>query len=115
MGCQKRNVKKRQKKVRNCINKKEDTKKLAKDLKEANAENSERANFLSRYIDEQTKKLDEQIDAQLKKIKLLRAKLTEQVKEQFQAEELNLMQMKNEITNHKEEFNTKILDLDACY
>ena len=86
--------------------------KLMKDLKEANAENSERANFLSRYIDEQIRKLDEQIDEQLKKIKVLCAKLTEQVKEHFQAEELNLMQIKSELLKNTEEFNNKFNGLD---
>jgi len=83
-------------------------KRFAKDMKEANTENSERANFLSRYIDDQIKKLDEQVDDQLKKIKILCAKLTEQVKEHFQNEEIALSEMKTTVAKTSEDLITKM-------
>ena len=84
---------------------------FAKDLKESNSENSERANFLSRYIDDQIKKLDTQVDDQIKKIKLLCARLTEQIKENFKGEEETLMQLSNELKENKEKFSNQLEEL----
>eukprot|EP01022_Parablepharisma_sp_SALTPOND_P028633 TRINITY_DN712_c0_g1_i1.p5 TRINITY_DN712_c0_g1~~TRINITY_DN712_c0_g1_i1.p5 ORF type:complete len:350 (-),score=74.39 TRINITY_DN712_c0_g1_i1:2511-3560(-) len=90
-------------------------KRFARDMKEANAENSERANFLSRYIDDQVKKLDEQVDEQLRKIKLLCAKLTEQVKEHFQNEEISLTEMRTDLKKNVDELNNGMNNLkDYC-
>ena len=85
--------------------------KLARDLKEANTENSERANFLSRYTDEQVKKLDDQVNEHLKKVKVLCAKLTEQVKEHFQSEEESMNQLRNQLTKSTEELNSTVIEL----
>jgi DNA repair exonuclease SbcCD ATPase subunit len=85
--------------------------KLTRDLKEANTENSERANFLSRYIDEQVKKLDDQLNEQLKKLKVLCAKLTEQVKEHFKSEEESMQQLKDQLTKSTEEINKTVTEL----
>jgi hypothetical protein len=73
-------------------------KKFAKDMKEANGENSERANFLSRYIDDQVKKVEEVVEAQITKVKHLCAKLTEQVKEHLQSNEITILELKSFVT-----------------
>jgi len=88
---------------------------FAKDLKESNAENSERANFLSRYIDEQIKKLEEQIDEQLKKIKVLCAKLTIQIKDNFKNEEENIAKLTNQIEENKRDLDKRIEALNDDY
>ena len=71
-------------------------KRFAKDLKEVSTESSERSNFLSRYIEDLVKKQEESTDAQFQKMKLLCAKLTEQVKEHIQTAEKTLSDMKTE-------------------
>lgn len=101
-------------------------KRFAKDLKEANAENSERANFLSRYVDDQIKKVDESTDEQLKKVKLLCARLTEQVKEHFQNNEIAMGELRNftkkfaedtagDLGRFRSDFDTTISDLSVNY
>eukprot|EP00826_Nyctotherus_ovalis_P004177 TRINITY_DN10875_c0_g4_i1.p1 TRINITY_DN10875_c0_g4~~TRINITY_DN10875_c0_g4_i1.p1 ORF type:complete len:316 (+),score=110.62 TRINITY_DN10875_c0_g4_i1:1253-2200(+) len=69
---------------------------FAKDLKEVSTESSERSSFLSRYIEDLVKKQEESTDAQFQKIKLLCAKLTEEVKEHIQGSEKLLTDVKNE-------------------
>jgi hypothetical protein len=69
---------------------------FAKDLKEISTESSERSNFLSRYIEDLVKKQEENTDVQLQKIKLLCAKLTEQVKDHIQGSERTLSDIKTE-------------------
>ena len=71
-------------------------KRFAKDLKEMSTESSERSNFLSRYIEDLVKKQEENTDAQLQKMKLLCAKLTEQFKEHIQSSERTLSNIKLE-------------------
>lgn len=72
-------------------------KRFARDMKESNNENAERAGFLSRYIDDQIKKQEEEFLLQLQKVKLLCAKLTEQVKEHLQNNEIIMIQLKNSL------------------
>eukprot|EP00826_Nyctotherus_ovalis_P039029 TRINITY_DN3714_c0_g1_i4.p1 TRINITY_DN3714_c0_g1~~TRINITY_DN3714_c0_g1_i4.p1 ORF type:complete len:335 (+),score=120.27 TRINITY_DN3714_c0_g1_i4:1535-2539(+) len=88
-------------------------KKFANDMKESNAENSERAEFLSRYVDAQVKKLDEQIEEQLKKIKILCAKLTAQVKEHFRSEEESTAKLINEMQESRKELTEQVEKLKA--
>lgn len=88
-------------------------KKFANDMKESNAENSERAEFLSRYVDTQVKKLDEQTEEQLKKIKILCAKLTAQVKEHFRNEEEDMAKLINDVQESRKEFTEQMEALKA--
>jgi hypothetical protein len=54
--------------------------KLNKEVKEIANDNSERAHFLSRYIDDEIMKVSMKAAKQIENIKILSAKLTEQFK-----------------------------------
>lgn len=82
--------------------------KFAKDLKEISTESSERSNFLSRYIEDLVKKHEESTYTQFQKIKLLCAKLTEQVKEYIQSAEKSMAEMKAEHTETQQYLKGKL-------
>ncbi len=88
---------------------------FAKDLKELSTESSERANSLSRYVEDVAKKHAEAVDGQLQKIKLLCAKLTEQVKEHFQSTERTIAEIKQTHAEDVAEIKVEVSEYkDRC-
>ena len=67
--------------------------KLNKEVKEIANDNSERAHFLSRYVDDEILKVSKKAAKQIENIKLLSAKLTEQFKKHL----INHENMKQDI------------------
>jgi len=67
--------------------------KLNKEVKEIANDNSERAHFLSRYIDDEIMKVSMKAAKQIENIKILSAKLTEQFKKHL----INHENMKQDI------------------
>ena len=85
-----------------------DHKKFAREIKEINSENSERAHFLSRYIDDEVRRVSDSMYAQMSKIRTLCAKLTEHVKEHLQSNESARIALETKLTESLVIINGKI-------